>query len=76
MIKWLDISLPKDLTNHNTDHREHTTNNTKRSKNKLVNQGMKAIKVHYYNTDQELIISNIITESDIYNNYSYNSCVN
>ena len=37
---------------------------------------MKAINVHYYNTNQESIISNIVTESDIYNNYSYNSCVN
>ena len=37
MIQWLDISLPTDLTNYNNDHQEHTTNNTRRAKNKLVN---------------------------------------
>ena len=54
---------------------EHTTNNTRRAKNKLINQGVKTTNVHYYNTDQELILSNIVTASDIYNNYSYNLCV-
>ena len=76
MIKWLDISLPTDLNNYNTDHQEHTTNDTRRAKNKLIDQGMKTANVHYYNTDQESIILNIVTESDIFNNYSYNSCVN
>ena len=37
---------------------------------------MKIDSVKYYNTHQELILSNIVTESDIYNNYSYTSCVN
>ena len=32
--------------------------------------------VQYYNTDQESILSNIVTESDIYRNYSHASCVN
>ena len=36
---------------------------------------MKTINVHYYNTDQESIPLNIVTESDIYNNYTYNSHV-
>ena len=36
---------------------------------------MKTTNVQYYNTDQESILSNIVTESDIYNNYSYTSCV-
>ena len=37
---------------------------------------MKTADVQYYNIHQELILSNIVTESDIYNNYSYTSCVN
>ena len=41
MIEWLDISLPTDLTNYNTDHQEHTTNDTRIAKNKLMNQGVK-----------------------------------
>ena len=75
MIKWPDISLPTDLTNHNTDHKIHTTNDTRRVKNKLVIQGVKTTDVHYYNTYQESILSNIVTESNIYNNYSHNSCL-
>ena len=74
MIEWLDISLPTDLTNYNTDHQEHTTNNTRKAKNELINQRVKTIDVQYYNTDQESNISNIVTESDIYDNYSYTSC--
>ena len=76
MIKWVGSSLPIDLTNYNTNHQEHTTNNTGKAKNKLINQGVKTTYIHYYNTDQEQILSNIVTESDIYYNYSYNSCVN
>ena len=45
MIKWLDISLPTDLTNYNTDHQKHTTNNTTRAKKKLINQKVKATNV-------------------------------
>ena len=72
MIEWMDISLLVDLTNYNTGHQEHTTNNTRRAKNKLINQGVKITNVQYYNTDQELILLNTVTESDIYDNYSYN----
>ena len=37
---------------------------------------MKTEGVQYYNTHQELILLNIVTEIDIYHNYSYTSCVN
>ena len=37
---------------------------------------MKTINNRYYNTHQRSILSNTVTESDIYNNYSYTSCVN
>ena len=37
---------------------------------------MKTNNNPYYNTHQKLILLNTVTESDIYNNYSYTSCVN
>ena len=36
---------------------------------------MKTANDQCHNTHQELILSNIVTESDIYDNYSYVSCV-
>ena len=38
IIKWLDSSPHTNLTNYNTDHQEHTNNNTGKEKNKLINQ--------------------------------------
>ena len=43
---------------------------------KLINQGVKTFNDRYYNTHQKSILSNTVTESDIYDNYSYTSCVN
>lgn len=37
---------------------------------------MKTTNDRYYNAHQKSILSNTVTESDIYNNYSYTSCVN
>ena len=37
---------------------------------------MKTFNDRYYNIHQKLILSNTVTESDIYKNYSYISCVN
>ena len=45
-------------------------------KNELINQGVKTADVQYYDTHQESILSNIVTESDIYDNYSYTSFIN
>ena len=76
MIKWININLHTDLIKYVTDPQEHATNNTRGAKNKLINQGVKIDGVQYYTTYQELILSNIFTESDIYDNYSYPLCVN
>ena len=46
------------------------------TKDKLINQGVKTINNQYYVTHQKSILSNTVTESDIYYNYSYTSCVN
>ena len=43
---------------------------------KLINQGVKTTNDKHYNTHQKLILSNTVIESDIYDNYSYTSCVN
>ena len=65
-----------DLIKYITDPQEHTTTDTRTAKNELINQRVKTDSIQYYYTHQELIISNIVTESDIFNNYSYPSCVN
>ena len=46
------------------------------TKHKLINQGVKTLNNWYYNTHQKSILSNTVTESDVYMNYSYTSCVN
>ena len=53
-----------------------TTNNIRRAVNELINQGLNIDGVQCYNTHRKLILSDLVTESDIYNNYSYTSCVN
>ena len=37
---------------------------------------MKTINDQYYNTHQKSILLNTVTESDMYDNYSYTSCLN
>ena len=51
----------------------HTTNNAIQVTNELMNQGMKTDGIQYYNIHQKLILLDLVTESDIYNNYSYAS---
>ena len=43
---------------------------------KPSNQGVKTADDQCHNTHQESILSNTVTESDIYDNYSYTSCIN
>ena len=69
MIECICIILHTDSIKYITDTQEHTTIDIRRGKNKLINQGVKTDSVHYYNTHQELILSNIVTESSIYNSY-------
>ena len=52
MIKWLNNSLHTTLTKYITDHQEHTTNNTRKAKNELTNQGVKRANIQYYITTQ------------------------
>ena len=43
---------------------------------KLIIQGVKTFIDQYYNTYQKSILSNTVTDNDIYDNYSYTSCMN
>ena len=40
MIKWININLHTDLIKYITDPQEHTTDNTRRAKGELINQGV------------------------------------
>ena len=71
MIEWLNISLHTDLIKYVAVQQEHTTNDRRKTKNGLINQGMKTTNVRYYPTDQESILSNIVTENNIYDNYNH-----
>ena len=76
MSKQIHSNLHTDLIKYITDSQVYTTNKTRKRKNKLIKQGVKTESVQYYNTHQESILSNIVTKSDIYVNYSYTSYVN
>ena len=41
MIEWININLHTDLIKYITDSQEHTTNNARKAKNELINQGVK-----------------------------------
>ena len=76
MIEWLDSNPHTYLTKYITDHQEPTNNGTGKEKYNLINQGVKTTNDQYYITHQKSILSNTVTESDIYINYSYTSYVN
>ena len=76
VTEWLNSNSHIILTKYITDHQEHTDNDTDNDRYKLINQGVKATNIQYYTTHQKLILLNTVTESDIYNSYSYISCVN
>ena len=54
----------------------HTTTDARIANNKLTNQGVTTAVDQCHNIHQESILLNTVTESDIYDNYSYTSCIN
>ena len=76
MTEWVDSDPHIILIKYITDHQEHTNIDTDKYRYKLINQGVKTTNNQYYNTHQTSILSSTVTESDIYDNYSYTSCVN
>ena len=75
MNDWISNNLHTNLIKYIIDSQMHTTNNTGRAINELMNQGVKIGSIQCYNTYQESILLDLVIESDIYNDYSYVSCV-
>ena len=75
MNEWIGSNIHIDLVKYITYSQMHTTNNARRTTNELMNQGVKIDSIQCYNTHQESIILDLVTESDVYDNYSYASCV-
>ena len=50
VIEWINSNLHADLIKYITDPQEHITNNTRRAKSELINQGVKTDGVKHYNT--------------------------
>ena len=75
MNDWIRSNLHTDLIKYITDSQVHTTNDTRRETNELIKQRVKTDSIQYYNTHQESILLDLVTESDIYDNYSYVLCV-
>ena len=68
VTKWFDSDSHIILTKYITDHQENTNIGTDKGKYKLINQEVKTTNDQYYNTHQQLILSNTVTEIDIYDN--------
>ena len=54
MIEWINSNLHTDLIKYITDPQEHATNDTRKTKNELINQGVKTKGVQYYTIHQIL----------------------
>ena len=74
--EWIRGNLRTDQINYTTESQVHTIINDRITTNELMNQGVCTKGVQCYNSHQESILSNIGTESVIYDNYSYASCAN
>ena len=75
MNEWIRSNLHINLIKYITDSQVHTTNNARRATNELMNQRVKTSSIQYYTTYQESILLDLVTQNDIYNYYSYASCV-
>ena len=76
VTKCFDSDPHFSLTKYTNNYQEHSNIGTDKDGCKLINQRVKTTNNRYYNTHQKSILLNTVTESDIYNNYSYTSCVN
>ena len=70
------MNLCTDQANYTIKSQVHTTTDARIAKNKSINQGVKTADNQCHNKHQEQILSNTVTESDICDNYSYNSRIN
>ena len=65
MNEWMCNNLHTDIIKFITDSQVHTANDTRRATNELMNHRVKTDNIQYCNTYQELILLDIVTESDI-----------
>ena len=70
------MNLRIDQANYATKSQIHITTDARIANNKSTNHGVKTADNQYHNIHQELILSNTVTESDIYDNCSYTLCIN
>ena len=74
--EWICMNLCTTKANYTTNSQVDAAMDARMVNDKPSNQGVKTADDQCHNTHQESILSNTVTESDIYNNYSYTSCVN
>ena len=76
MEEWISMNLCNNQANYNTNLLIPATTDARIVNDKPSNQGLKTADDQCHNTHQESILSNTVTENDIYNNYSYTSHTN
>ena len=69
--EWIRGNQRTDQIDYTTDSQVHTTINARIATNELMHQGVYTKGVQCYSSHQESILSNIVTESDVYDNHSY-----
>ena len=74
--EWTHINLRTNQADYATKSQTHATTKARIVNDKPSKQGVKSADDQCYNTHQELILSNTVTESGIYDNYSYTSRIN
>ena len=73
---WININLRTDQVNYDNKSQAHITTDVRTTSSKSTNQGVKITNGQCQNMQQESILSNTVTENDIYNNCSYTSYIN
>ena len=73
---WIYINLRIDQVSYNNKPQVHNITYIRTTNSKSINQGVEKANNQCHNIPQKSILSNTVTESDIYDNYSYTSCVN
>ena len=76
MKEWINMNLCNNQANYNTNLLIPATTEDRIVNDKPSNQGVKTADDQCHNTHQESILSNTVTGSDIYDNYSYTSRTN
>ena len=74
--EWICMNLRTNQAYYATNSKVHATTNARILNDKPSNQGVKMADDQCHNTHQESILSNTVTECDIYNKHSYTSRIN